>query len=59
MPKQPWTDLVAIKNRMVFHNPAGLKPNKMEASLSLMRADDADALKELICQLDADVRATA
>jgi len=54
-----WADLVAIKNRMVFYNPAGLKPNKMKASLSLMRNDHADALKEMICQLDADVRATA
>src|ERR1700745_1874243 len=52
-----WADLVAIKNRMVFYNPAGLRPNKMKASLSLMRTDDADALKALICQLDANVRA--
>jgi hypothetical protein len=22
-----WADLVAIKNRMVFYNPAGLRPN--------------------------------
>jgi hypothetical protein len=54
-----WADLVAIKNRMVFYNPAGLKPNKMKASLSLMRTDHAGALKEMICRLDADVRATA
>jgi hypothetical protein len=54
-----WADLVAIKNRMVFYNPAGLKPNKMKASLSLMRIDHAGALKEMICRLDADVRATA
>lgn len=54
-----WADLVAIKNRMVFYNPAGLRPNKMKASLSLMRTDDAVALKEMICRLDADVRATA
>jgi hypothetical protein len=54
-----WADLVAIKNRMVFYNPAGLKPNKMKASLSSMRTDHASALKEMICQLDADVRATA
>jgi hypothetical protein len=53
-----WADLVAIKNRMVFYNPGGLRPNKMKASLSLMRTDDADALKELICQLNVDVRAT-
>ena len=52
-----WADLVAIKNRMVFYNPAGLRPNKMKASLSLMRTDHAGALKEMICQLDADVRA--
>jgi hypothetical protein len=55
---QLWADLIAIKNRMVFYNPAGLKPNKMKASLSLMRDDHADALKEMICRLDADVRAT-
>ena len=54
-----WADLVAIKNRMVFYNPAGLKPSKMKASLSLMRTDHAGALKEMICRLDADVRATA
>ena len=54
-----WADLIAIKNRMVFYNPAGLRPNKMKASLSLMRADHAGALKEMICLLDADVRATA
>jgi len=54
-----WADLVAIKNRMVFYNPAGLKPNKMKASLSLMRTDHASALKEMICRLDAEVRATA
>jgi hypothetical protein len=54
-----WADLVAIKNRMVFYNPAGLKPNKIKASLSSMRTDHAIALKEMICQLDADVRATA
>src|SRR2546430_1689025 len=54
-----WADLVAIKNRMVFYNPAGQKPNKMRASLSLMRTDHADALKEMICRLDVDVRATA
>jgi hypothetical protein len=54
-----WADLVAIKNRMVFYNPAGLKPNKMKASLSAMRTDHASALKEMICPLDADVRATA
>lgn len=54
-----WADLIAIKNRMVFYNPAELKPNKMRASLSLMRNDHASALKEMICRLDADVRATA
>jgi hypothetical protein len=54
-----WADLVAIKNRMVFYNPAGLRPNKMKASLSLMRDDQANHLKEMICRLDADVRATA
>ena len=54
-----WADLVAIKNRMVFYNPAGLKPDRMKASLSLMRTDHAGALKEMICRLDADVRATA
>jgi hypothetical protein len=54
-----WADLVAIKNRMVFYNPAGLKPDRMKASLSLMRTDHADALKDMICRLDADVRATA
>jgi hypothetical protein len=54
-----WADLVAIKNRMVFYNPAGQTPNKMKASLSLMRTDHADALKEMICRLDADVRGTA
>jgi hypothetical protein len=54
-----WADLVAIKNRMVFYNPAGLKPNRMKASLSLMRTEHAGALKEMICRLDADVRATA
>jgi hypothetical protein len=54
-----WADLVAIKNRMVFYNPAGLKPDRMKASLSLMRTDHTDALKEMICRLDADVRATA
>ena len=53
-----WADLVAIKNRMVFYNPAGIKPNKMKASLSLMRTDHAGALKEMICRLDAEVRAT-
>jgi hypothetical protein len=56
---QLWADLVAIKNRMVFYNPAGLRPNKMKASLSLMRTDHAGALQEMICRLDADVRATA
>jgi hypothetical protein len=54
-----WADLVAIKNRMVFYNPAGLKPNKMKASLSSMRTDHASALKEMICRLDSDVRAMA
>jgi hypothetical protein len=54
-----WADLVAIKNRMVFYNPAGLRPNKMKASLSLMRTDHADALKEMICRLDADLCAAA
>ena len=54
-----WDDLIAIKTRMVFYNPAGLKPNKMKASLSLMRDDQADDLKKMICRLDADVRATA
>jgi hypothetical protein len=53
-----WADLVAIKNRMVFYNPAGLRTNKMKASLSLMRTDHAGALKEMICRLDADIRAT-
>lgn len=56
---QLWADLVAIKNRMVFYNPAGLRPNKMKASLFLMRTDHAGALKEMICRLAADVRATA
>jgi hypothetical protein len=56
---QLWADLVAIKNRMVFYNPAGLRPNKMKAPLSSMRTDHAGALKEMICRLDADVRATA
>jgi hypothetical protein len=56
---QLWADLIAIKNRMVFYNPAGLKPNKMKASLALMRDDHAGVLKEMICRLDADVRATA
>jgi hypothetical protein len=55
---QLWADLIAIKNRMVFYNPAGLRPNKMKASLSLMRDDYADALREMICRLDANVRAT-
>ena len=54
---QLWADLIAIKNRMVFYNPAGLRPNKTNASLSLMRDDHADALKEMICRLDADVSA--
>jgi hypothetical protein len=54
-----WADLVAIKNRMVFYNPGGLRPNKMNALLSLMSTDHAGALKEMICRLDADVRATA
>ena len=54
-----WADLVSIKNRMVFYNPAGLRPNKMKASLSLMRDDHADNLKEMICRLYADARATA
>jgi hypothetical protein len=53
-----WADLIAIKNRMVFYNPAGLRPNKMKASLSLMRDDYACALKEMICRLEVDVRAT-
>jgi hypothetical protein len=53
-----WADLIAIKNRMVFYNPAGLRPNKMKASLSLMRDDHALVLQEMICRLDADVRAT-
>jgi hypothetical protein len=54
-----WADLVAIKNRMVFYNPAGLRPNKMKASLSLMRTEHASALREMICRLDADLCATA
>jgi hypothetical protein len=54
-----WANLIAIKNRMVFYNPAGLKPDRMKASLSLMRTDHAGALQEMICRLDADVRATA
>jgi hypothetical protein len=54
-----WADLLAIKNRMVFYNPAGIKPDKMKASLSLMHDDHASALKEMICRLDADVRASA
>jgi hypothetical protein len=54
-----WADLLAIKNRMVFYNPAGLRPNKMKASLSLMHDDHANTLKEMICRLDADVRASA
>lgn len=53
---QLWADLLAIKNRMVFYNPAGLKPNKVKASLSLMHDDHAGALKEMICRLDADIR---
>ena len=55
---QLWSDLIAIKNRIVFYNPAELRPNKMKASLSLMRDDQADALKEMICRLDAEVCAT-
>src|SRR2546428_9894207 len=39
---QLWADLIAIKNRMVFYNPAGLRPNKMKASLSLIRDDHSD-----------------
>jgi hypothetical protein len=54
-----WANLVAIKNRMVFYNPAGLRPNKMKASLSLMRTDHAGALKDMVCRLDDDLRATA
>ena len=54
-----WVDLIAIRNRMVFYNPAGLKPNKMKASLSLMHDDHAGALKETVCRLNADVCATA
>ena len=54
-----WDDLIAIKNQMVFYNPAGLKPNKMKASPTLMRDDHADALKEMICRLDTDIHATA
>ena len=54
-----WADLVAIMNRMVFYNPSGRRPNRTKASLSLMRDDHASALKEMICRLDADVRATA
>ena len=54
-----WADLVAIMNRMVFYNPSGRRPNRMNASLSLMRDHHANALKEMICRLDADVRATA
>ena len=54
-----WADLMAITNRMVFYNPSGRRPNRMKASLSLMRDDHASALKEMICRLDADVRATA
>ena len=54
-----WADLIAIKNRMVFYNPAGLRPNKMKASLSLMHDDHASALKEMICRLNADVGAAA
>jgi hypothetical protein len=53
-----WADLVAIKNRMVFYNPAQQKPNKMKASLSLMRDDHAGILKEMICRLNADLGAT-
>jgi hypothetical protein len=54
-----WANLVAIKNRMVFYNPAGLRPDKMKASLSLMRTDHAGALKDMVCRLDDDLRATA
>ena len=54
-----WADLMAITNRMVFYNPSGRRPNRMKASLSLMRDDHARALREMICRLDADVRATA
>ena len=54
-----WDDLIAIKNGMVFYNPAGLRPNKMKASLTLMRDDHAGVLKEMICRLDTDIRATA
>jgi hypothetical protein len=54
-----WADLVAIKNRMVFYNPAEQKPNKMKASLSLMHDDHAGILKEMIGRLNADLRATA
>ena len=54
-----WADLMAITNRMVFYNPSGRRPNRMKASLSLMRDDHASALKEMICRLDVDVRATA
>jgi hypothetical protein len=53
-----WADLVAIKNRMVFYNPAERK-SKMKASLSLMHDDHAGILKEMICRLNADLRATA
>jgi type II secretory pathway component PulM len=54
-----WADLVAIMNRMVFYNPSGRRPNRMKASLSSMRDHHASALKEMICRLDAEVRATA
>ena len=54
-----WADLIAIMNRMVFYNPSGRRPNRMKASLSSMRDHHASALKEMICRLDAEVRATA
>jgi hypothetical protein len=52
-----WADLVAIKNRIVFYNPAERK-SKMKASLSLMHDDHAGILKEMIGRLNADLRAT-
>ena len=51
-----WGDLIAIKNRMVFYNPGAVRPNKTKASLSLMRDEHAAALKEMICELDTDLR---
>ena len=56
---QVGAELVAIKNRLVFYNPAEHKLKKRKASLSLMSDDHAGALKEMICRLNADLHATA